>query len=441
MINKKANITRRVGYNAQITLSFDYANEHIPIENNKIAYVLISYDYEDNVLPTLYLSLLIEDELYNKMSEYRSTGEFTLTIKKSILNSKTTTPKTILKDTFSYILSNTSGNYMHDLNNASPNKGRDQYRQMLIGLVSKTMINKMRKSFNGIYNNINESTLVSLALEGTNPLIETLTTNKQYNSIIIPPLSTRFQLLKYIFDKDPFYNTEFILFMDYKNTYLLSKTGKKTPSNDGKPDSIIIDIGEITSPDAFIEGMGIADDHYYIYINPIDFQVISNKSANMLVDNITVIDENNNITNLDVDYPDEVNGLTKKQVFVRMNNPELLKNALELSNTIVRVTKNYVDGSVFTPNKIYNIKNYKGNDDYNGAYMLQSKQEFFKPTTKDFQMSVILNLKKIGKLNQSTESKSKQNKYTKKVNKAVTKTAKRSTTAALKNATNARTSL
>lgn len=435
---KASKRTQRIAYNADITLAFDYDNEHVPIDRSKIMYILIDSEYESNVLPTIYLNLLVEDRLYNMITAHRDSGQFTLTIKKFIVNSNTTAGKVVLKDTFSYIPNITSENYMHDLNNASPNKGRDQYRRMLIGLVSKTMTNKMRKSFNGVYENVNESTLVSLALEGTKPVIERLTTNKNYSSIIIPPLSTRYQLLKYIFEKDPFYDTEFRLFMDFNRTYLLSKKGIKTAIDDGNPDSVIIDVGELTSPDAFLEGMSQADDYYYLHINPVDFAVVSDKAASMVVDNITVIDENNKVTNLDIDYPDEVKGLTRKQVFIRNNNPELLKNELELNNTRIRVAKIYVDGSILTPNKIYNITNYQGNEEYNGSYILESKQEFFKPMTSNFQMSVVLTLKKVGKLNQSTESKSKMDKYTKKENKAITSTGKRTTTAAMKSTANIR---
>ena len=114
---KKVTKTKRVAHNAQITLSFDYENEHIPIDTQQIAYIFIDYEYETNVLPTMYMSLLINDELYDKITDHQETGEFTITIKKFILNSQTTSGKTILKDTFSYIPSNTSGNYMYDTSN------------------------------------------------------------------------------------------------------------------------------------------------------------------------------------------------------------------------------------------------------------------------------------------------------------------------------------
>lgn len=431
--------SKRIAYNARITLSFDYENEHISIDTMNIAYLYIDSSYVANVLPIIYLGLLVNDTLYNKIVEYKSTGSFTVDIKKFSVNKKqTTTGKSILKDHFSYLLSTNTANFMQDLNEASPNKGEDMKRQILIGLISKEMTNKLRKSFNGVYNNVSESTLVSLALEGTNPVIERLTTNKNYKSIIIPPLATRYQLLKYIFDKDPFYSTQFVMFMDFNRTYLLSQNGKKVSAEDGKPDSVLIKVNSIMSNASYFEGMSVADDHYYLDIAPTDIKILSNDSSNKMVDNVTIIDENNNISNLDIDYDNQTKGLNSKQVIVRSNNPELLKNTLESNQVRVQVVKSYIDGSVFTPNKTYNLINDKGNEQFDGLYILENKQEVFKPTVDDFQMSVVLTLRKVGKMNQAIVSKSGQLQYKKSINKAVTSSGKRSTTAALRTQANTR---
>lgn len=439
MASKKAR-TKRVAYNANIQLSFDYDNGRIEIPTNRIAYVYIDNNYESNVLPTLYMSLLVTDDLYTVLSTQRSTGTFTLLIKKFLLNSSTTAMKTILNDTFTYVLSNNATNFMEDLNKESPNQGKDKYRRILIGLISKTMTNKLRQSYNGIYNNINESTIVAMALEGTNPVIENLQTNKKYESLVIPPTPTRYQLLRYVFDKDPFYDMDFILFMDFDKTYLLSKNGRKVDSGDGKPNSVIINISSITSQEAFFEGLEIANDHYYLDIAPTDIQIQTGESLDKAVDNITVINEDNEVSNVDIDYPDQTQGLTSKNIYIRSNNPTVMKNSLELGQVRVKVVKSYIDGSVFTPNKTYNITNYGGNSKYNGLYILESKQIIFKPMVNDFQMSVVLGLRKVGKLNQVVETKSGKNKYVKDTNKSVKPTAKRTTTAALKKQANVRRS-
>ena len=107
----------------------------------------------------------------------------------------------------------------------------------------------------------------------------------------------------------------------------------------------------------------------------------------------------------------------------------------------IQVVKKHVDTSVFTPNKEYSVTNFLGNSVYNGSYMLESKQEVFRPEVDDYQMSVVLTMKKIGKLNKITEDKAKGKSYSKSGNKAVTPTSRRTTTASQITDANPRTYL
>lgn len=430
--------SNRITYNAQVTLSLSTSTEVIPIPYNKISYIYIDDSYEANVLPIIYMELLANDDMLNTLIDNRSTGEFNLQIKKIQSNSSTSIAKAIIDDRFSYIISKTTQNIASELIKGNSVGGADNFKKILIGLVSKSMINKMRKTFNGVYNNINESTLISLALEDTDPIIEKLSTNKTYSSIVVPPVTTRYQLLKYIFEKDPFYNTEFILFMDFDKTYLLSRNGKKVTADDGNPDSVLIDIHDISSNRAFFDGMEISDDHYYIDIGPSSFTIIQDQSTSKSLENLTIINENNDISTLDIDYDDQIQGITKGKAFVRMNNPGVVKHTIEANQLRIYVSKEFIDPSILTPNKEYNVINYKDNSKYNGNYILESKQVVFIPRSDDFKIAVSMTLKKVGKLNQATESKDGKLSYTKIINKAVTQTGKRSTTAAKKSLANVR---
>lgn len=434
--------SQRIGYSAQISLSFFDGNETIDINPNKINYITINCLYGANIMPAIYLSLLVNDDLYARLNRCKEKGQFRLTIKKAQLKSKYTSAKTIIKDTFNYILSTNEENFKADLIAQSPTGGSDNYRKMLIALISKEMLNISRQSYNGSYSKVNESSLVALALEGNKkPVIERLETNKKYDTIIIPPLSSRYQLIKYIFNKDPFYSTGFMYFMDFDRTYLLSKNGKKVSAQDGKPDSVILDVSPILTKEAFYDGMSIADDHYHVNINPTDFHVISDDSSNKTMGTVTTINDHGKITNTDLDLDDEIEGLTKAQKFMRYNNPEYMKNIIESNQTRIVVSKNYVDGMIFSPNKEYNLINtVGGNSKYNGKYVLESKTMTFRPTVEDFQMSVALILQKVGKLNQVVENKAGKMGYTKTTNKAVTSTGKKSTTAAMKSSANVRSS-
>ena len=98
--------------------------------------------------------------------------------------------------------------------------------------------------------------------------------NEKYDTIIIPPLSSRYKLLNFLFDRDPFYNTGFTFYMDFKDTaYLLSKNGKAVDAQDGKPTDVIIDILEIDDSDSFKEGFQLKNKAYRIAINSSDTNV------------------------------------------------------------------------------------------------------------------------------------------------------------------------
>lgn len=424
-------LTKRIAYNAKITLGFSYSGKHVNINPIKIAYVMIDSDYDNNVIPTIYVSLLTNDNEYKLINENKDNATFNLCIKKYALNSDTTLEKTVINDTFNYIPSTSSANMMEQLN-ADPKNTEGSYRRILLGLVSTDMVNKLRKSFNGIYKNINQSTLVSLALEGLNAVIEPMTYNEEYKILVVPPVSTRFKLLDFIFNKDPFYDTNFRFFMDFERAYLLSKRGDPISAQDGAPNDVIIDIVQVTANEAMYQGISIMDGSYYLHINPVNVGIIKDESQEKIVNNVTVVDELKGNTNLDIDY-DTTSSLKSKNIYVRATNPSLIKNELELGKSMIEVIKEHADGSVLTPNKCYTIKNFPENAIFNGKYILSYKREFFKANVSDFTMSVDLGLKKVGKLNPLKQaSKTNGKAYTAIKNAALSATANKTTTASKK---------
>ena len=142
----------RKSYSATIDLFFDYNNirEKIPSEN--IVYVLVESNYDNDVLPIIYISLSVDSNMYTKIIKYKSLAKFYLNIKKINKNSISSISKNAISGSFSYIPSTTNPNYTEDLSNATSG---DSYKRIMLGLVSIELTNTLRKSFNNIYNNIN----------------------------------------------------------------------------------------------------------------------------------------------------------------------------------------------------------------------------------------------------------------------------------------------
>lgn len=371
-------------YEGEVTLSFDYkatpssAPVRYKIESERIAYVMIEEIYEnERILPVIYINANLSSELYTMITNSRDTSEFHLKIRKRNALSKTSVFEEIVNDTFSYVTPNTNANYGDTLNQTQSAKD-SSYRGTLIGLVSSTMTNELRKSFNGVYRDITVNDMVkNVALEGMrNVIMPELKYDKEFKSILIPPLSSRYKLLNFIFNKFAFFDSYFTFFMDFKNTYLIPRNAEAISANDGKPDTAIIEIKNYTSKEAFTDGFSIENGAYLIYVNANDTNVVINTSTDKVANKIVGYSDSTGKQDLSVTTnPNEKN--TEKTTYVRSNSAAAIKNDLQSNAVMVQLLKQNLDPDIFTPNKRYNIKHYPDYEAYNGKYYLAYKREFF----------------------------------------------------------------
>lgn len=418
--------SKRQAYKGKINLSFNYNNQSINIQSDKIIYLMIENDYINNVLPIIYVSMSVNSDLYTKIAKYKESAKFYLNITKQNVFSSSSISKKVLSGAFSYIVSNTNPNYMEELNKSDARLD-NSYKKIMVGLISIELTNILRKSFNGVYNNIDQNTLVGLALQGTNTVLEPLAYNKMYKSIMIPPLSSRYQMLKYIFDDEAFYDTNFRYFIDFDRSYLLSKVGDYVDANDGQLDSIIFDIKSVTAEESYYEGIEIKNGSHYIYINPANSNVVLNLGSEKVANQIIAVDDDSDLQTLNLQINNTIDSETK-QLFIRADNAALYKNELETNTVAIDILKQNIDGSVLTPNKCINIKNYGDYKKYDGKYLMTHKKEFYKCIAGEFIISTIVGLKKVGNIEtyRSPDNTSNMN------NNAISKTARRTSTANLK---------
>lgn len=380
-------------YSANIDLQFENNGNRIRIQQEKIVYVMIEHDYESQVLPIIYICISVDSDLYTDIINYKDSAKFYLKIEKKNKFSNISLSRETLSDSFNYIPSSTNPNYTQELGD-EPGKS---FKRIVIGLVSVGLTNKLRKSFNGVYNNIDTNTLLGVALEGTNCIIEKPKYNHYFDSFLVTPLSSRYKLIEYIFNKDPFYNTNFRYFMDFKQSYLLSKEGNSIDAGDGDLSNVLVDIKSLTENEAYYDGISIRNNSYYVYINPSNARVITDDGTKKIANKIVAIDEdkveesylNSNIY--------ENDSIIYKEMYIRTDNASLYKN--EFDNTVfVEILKQHIDGSIFTPNKCILVNNYGNYSKFNGKYLIMYKKEFYKCIAGEFVMSCIVGLKRIGKI-------------------------------------------
>ena len=396
MAKVKSKKTPEKAYKGEITLAFDYQGSHrYPIKSEYITYVMIEKMYENvNILPVIYLNVSLDAELYDKVIQGVNDSKFYLKIRKKNAKSKTASFAPVLEDTFTYVTSNTNVNFGDDLNTASSEDS--SYMKLMIGLVSANMTNELRKNFNNVYNNISqEDMLKNVAMNGLGKIVmEPLDYNLTYKSFLIPPKSSRYKMIQYIFDKAPFYNSNFTFFMDFDCTYLVSKNGKSVDKGDGKPGSVIVNIKKYSEKDGYKDGATEKNGAYILNVNASDSNLIVNNATPMATNKIVsywdTIEENkeyemanNNVYN------------TEKTTYIRSNKAAAIKNELDTTAVMLELSKQNIDGDIFTPNKVFNVTHYGSNAKYNGTYFLSFKREFYYINEKkEFIVTTNVGLKK-----------------------------------------------
>ena len=386
--------TNRLAFNAMVSLTFFVDKLSVNIAPERIKYIVIDSNYESEIMPKMYMNISVDTALYDYIVNYKETAKFKLKIQRKNLFSKTSLADTIVDESFSYISSTTNADYMRDISEGGIRD--DSYRNIIIGLISDRITNALRKSFNSIYNNIDQETLISLATEGLDIVTQPLTYNKTYDSILVPPISSRNEFIKYIFDYDNFYNTEYLFFMDFKRSYLISRDGSGVYNSDDPINDVYIDIKTLTSNSSYYDGINMINKSYYLYINPTNSNVIIPDGMGKIGNRLIVIDDDKELETLDVTLNSNYES-SIKDIFVRADNGSTIKNSMEQENVFVEVTKNQIDGYSFTPNKTYIISNFGSYSKYNGKYIISGKKEYFRVTAEgEFKTSCYMVLRKVG---------------------------------------------
>ena len=417
--------TKQISYNATIDISLKFENKNIlKIGRERIKQLIINFEYANLNLPIpeILVTLNVTANMYKIIDEYRDSAKIFLDIKRRAVNSNTSIYKSIIKGDFNYICSAVGASKSDKLDEGS----EDSYRQIILGLLPIDILNKFRTLFNGNRINTSSSNLIAEALEGTDPIIERITNNATYDTIIIPPMNNIRKFLAFIFNKKPFYETGYRFYIDFNHAYLLSKNGNSVQDGTNNPGSIIFNILQLDNFEALEEGVNISDTAYTVNINPKYFTIKKNEVLGKKTNKIITIDEEGN-ANVDLDVDSMVD--KNKAVFVRSNDTSVLKNETEANSILVEIGKSFIDPSIITPNKSYSIKNFDTNSIYDGKYLVAYKRVILSPTSQEFMLSTIIGLTKIGKLEEVGLDKFNNKVYKKKENKAVKSTSKKTSTA------------
>lgn len=382
-------------YKADITLQLiKQDGTLINIPKLYVKYILLNYQYEKYHMPVIYLSLAVTDSLYTDLIDNDKSATINLTIYKYNVESTNSLKQLYLQGKFTYIPSTNNPNYTKDISKQSNSKDTS-YKGITLALLDMNLLNQSKTSFNGIYSKIDENTLILKALKGLDKcVVKQPLYNPTFDTIIIPPITSKNNLLKFIFQQNPFYDTNYEFFMDFKRSYLLDWSGGYVDANDGEPGTIIISIQSVSSKYAYYEGLQQDDNSYKLYINPANTNIDINHTTDNTTNQMIFVDENGEIEYVDLNVNNS-KGSAVKRTFYRGGNAVLYKNISESSAIGLEVMKENIDGDIFTPNKKIQVTNYKSYNKYDGEYVMSFKNQLIQNIEGEFRFVLLLGLKKV----------------------------------------------
>ena len=379
-------------------MSLVVKNKETIIPTQSIVSIVIDTDYENKIMPIIYVSLNVNLDLYNNLVKHfnDNDGKIYLNVKKYDVKVNNPIKEDKIKNQFIYFIPS-NATYIKDLGTDEDNKS-NSYIKITMGLMDMKLLEYKKKTFNTVYRNIDSKNLINIITSGRELIMSPLDTNTHYDEFIMPPITSRSEALDYIFDNDPFFDTMYTYFTDFDRSYLINRKGNYI--NTSGLNTMFIDIKSIGARSSYYEGITIDDKKgcYILYVNPDDRTITPNKVTEKSVNQIIGVQQNEvTVRNININNSKYSNDT--KSVFIRgyAADTEVAKSELESTSVILNFSKSNIDGDLFTPDKAYTVNNYEEDKEYNGRYILIYKKEVIGKMDNEYATNTIIGLRYVGK--------------------------------------------
>ena len=370
-------------YRYKISAVFTYDDVVIEMPSESIQMLTTNYDYNAYNMPIYYVDFRLNSNLYDMMVLNSETGKIVLTMRKYDNSTVRALNRKIVEQEFSYIMP-TDADYHRPLDKleVANDKSDDSYKVGTMALIGYNNFEENSVLYNDIIKNSNMISIVHKYTSHMNMVIEPFTNNEMIDWIIIPPLTSITNLLKFLNDFQPFYDKGYRYFRDFGKTYLLSNSGNPVPDGNDKYNTVVINILDTSDPVSKSIHM--------------DIDIVRNKEYNTIL----------GIGNSGQTYTATLNikGESDKEKLLlyrtfddedpqyKVNN---MKTEIDGSSVVLQLTRTEIDSSIITPNKEYIVQNYREFQEYNGRYILVSKKEVYIQQENEFVSNTLLVFKKV----------------------------------------------
>lgn len=373
-------------YKYNIQLRYIKQKERISqeISSIHIQSIIIDRDYINNNLPVIFMNISLDKKLIDHMIENSKTNTMVLTIYKYIYKEgKLSTKSKYIQEEMAYFIQDDL-NYRASVDYSSKeNNDKEIYKNINIGLMGINSINNNKKTFNTILRNTTMMNAVQYCTSHMNMIIERFNYNDTIDQLLIKPQTTVSKTIEYLNGIKVFYKTPYRFFIDFDCGYLLSSSGTSVPRKGESINAILVVIRDPLNDNALAEGMLTNYDtkNYQIDVSAADTQVNLNRTTEKVYTAVSSISESGESSSQTLNINQSKYSKDKTEIIrTPSSNPNLIQNITASNNqtaATILLNKTNVDGSVFTPNKRYVIKNYNGHKDRDGDFILTRKRELF----------------------------------------------------------------
>lgn len=392
-------------YNYKIVLKYiNSTNTEVEIDSKQIQYILIDKDFDNTNMPVITIFGSIEKNILDDMIRHSNDNLVTLGIYKyDNTNQSDNVTEKYFNDRFIYILNEdlSRTDKLDNPDGIDSKTGNRQYKEVTIFLIQQDAVNNNRNTINGVYHN---ASMNSLILQSSNylgnMLLEPIRYDTKFDQVIIPPIDSISNYVKYLNDNlGTFYDTSYRFFIDFDTTYIVSSSGNPIRARNQYIYTIVIDIRKIDNTTSEEPGsyLDLRSGKCTIGIDASKVEYTKNMVSNKMVNKVTVINSKGDVFEQEVQDNKAKITSTINQVMNVSNNDQNTINPIthnvESANVVISIVKNDLDASLFTLNKEY-IINDPVHESYSGRYILLQVQQLFIKQTENFIMSTVLKFKK-----------------------------------------------
>lgn len=388
-------------YAASITTIFNGNNGNpIIIDSLRLKSLIADYSFDSHNMPLIYATVALTYEQVNSFKDNMDTGTVVLNIQKYIENSDMPGLKIDYVNTECVYFMNTDAGKDKEQAVVDESERMPDYGYILtIGLIAKDHINKNKTTINGVINNGTLSSAVYYVLKNHNLLMEPFNYNTELKQVFIPPMKSVNKTLNYLNELSTFYQSPYRFFMDFDCTYLMSSSGFAIKKKGEHITSVYIKLYKEFDENN-MEGMQEDKENkmYIINVSASNSTLMENKVTRNTYSSIKGVNTTGTSSSVELADNSVVEGNTSS-IRLSNENTQLIENmrlTALFNSTVISITKNKVDGSIFTINKRYHIT---ADDvygaEYSGVYILSNKKEVYAQEGEALTMSILLTFKKV----------------------------------------------